>query len=163
MYRHEKLPYHSHCCILQYYRLYPIIHLLPGINEMSLVATKQLDKRTYRYNRNGSHGGQSQCRLKHRHPQAKPEYVHKEHAVAESRHFGNEARRLRNADATEQQKRACRQRHAIKGAESPSHLNDRRRMNHSRNSLDIERPYGSHRPDQHKQETDPQTQGTPPT
>ena len=42
MYRHEKLPYHSHCCILQYYRLYPIIHLLPGINEMSLVATKQL-------------------------------------------------------------------------------------------------------------------------
>ena len=76
------------------------------------------DKRTYRYNRNGSHGGQSQCRLKHRHPQAKPEYVHKEHAVAESRHFGNEARRLRNADATEQQKRACRQRHAIKGAES---------------------------------------------
>lgn len=29
-------------CNLSYYRLYPIIHLLPGINEMSLVATKQL-------------------------------------------------------------------------------------------------------------------------
>ena len=146
--------------------------VLPSLPDNPLTARYQrdelgchetTDKRTYRYNRNGSHGGQSQCRLKHRHPQAKPEYVHKEHAVAESRHFGNEARRLRNADATEQQKRACRQRHAIKGAESPSHLNDRRRMNHSRNSLDIERPYGSHRPDQHKQETDPQTQGTPPS
>lgn len=42
MYRYEKLPYHSYCCTLQYYRLYPTIHLLPGINEMSLVATKQL-------------------------------------------------------------------------------------------------------------------------
>ena len=86
--------------------------VLPSLPDNPLTARYQrdelgchetTDKRTYRYNRNGSHGGQSQCRLKHRHPQAKPEYVHKEHAVAESRHFGNEARRLRNADATEQQ------------------------------------------------------------
>ncbi len=61
---------------------YPIIHLLPGINEMSLVTTKQLINVHTAITGMAATVGNPNVDLEHRYPQAKPEYVHKEHAVA---------------------------------------------------------------------------------
>ena len=71
---------------------------------MSLVTTKQLINVHTAITGMAATVGNPNVDLNTDTPQAKPENVHKEHAVAEFRHFGNDARRLRNADTAEQQK-----------------------------------------------------------